>query len=86
MLYPAGILLGSLRTNSQAFKQGGEHTVTFKYGLSQALALFCQMDMIEFIHGYEPVLAHMLHGYADAGLGKAHFVCHIYAVDLRILF
>ena len=86
MLDPAGILSGSLLRNAKIHKKAGKQSVTLVNRLGDLMSLFRQCDKAIFIHQNISVLSKILHGDADAWLGKRKCGCNVDRADISLCF
>ena len=74
MLHAASVLVGDGFIYAEIHQHLCQNHVFLIDILGDSLALRCQRDVAVVIYDHISVFAELLHGYADGGLGKTHFV------------
>lgn len=82
MLDPAGVLGGSLLIDSQRFQPLGQDPVALIDHFRDLFSGGGQGYVAVFIHADMAAVAEILHGHADAGLGKSQLIGDINGADI----
>lgn len=85
MLDPAGVLRGSLSADAQGFQPLGQDPMALIDHFRDLFSRGSQGNVTVFVHADMAAVAEILHGHADAGLGKSQLIGDIDGTDIWLI-